>query len=85
MRTRITWLTLGRMWRNMREPALAPIASAARTYSRPRCLMNSARTWRYTPAQPVRPRISTTVPMPRPNTAANAKISRMSGTAVKTL
>ena len=31
MRTRTTWLTLGRMWRNMREPVEAPIASAERT------------------------------------------------------
>jgi hypothetical protein len=29
--TRITWLTLGRMWRNMRERLPAPIASAERT------------------------------------------------------
>ena len=50
-----------------------------------RCLMNSARTSRYMPVQPASPRISTTVPMPRPNTAANAKISRMSGIEVKTL
>ncbi len=85
MRTSTTWLTLGRMWRNMREPVLAPMASAARTYSRPACLMNSARTWRYMPVQPVRPRISTTVPMPRPNTAAKAKISRMPGIDLKTL
>jgi hypothetical protein len=34
MRTSTTWLTLGRMWRNMRRAALAPMASAARTYSR---------------------------------------------------
>jgi hypothetical protein len=47
--------------------------------------MNSARTWRYRPVQPVRPRISTTVRMPRPNTAAKAKISRMPGMEVKTL
>ena len=31
------------------------------------------------PVQPARPRISTTEPMPRPNTAAKAKISRMPG------
>ena len=31
MRTRITWLTFGRMWRNMREVVDAPIASAERT------------------------------------------------------
>ena len=29
--TRTTWLTFGRMWRNMRAAGTAPIASAART------------------------------------------------------
>ena len=29
--TRTTWLTFGRMWRNMRDAVLAPIASAERT------------------------------------------------------
>jgi len=43
MRTRITWLTLGRMWRNMRDMFEAPIACAAFTYSRLECLMYSAR------------------------------------------
>ena len=47
--------------------------------------MNSARTWRYWPVQPVSPMMSTSVEMPRPNTAANAKNSRISGTAVSTL
>ena len=37
------------------------------------------------PGQPARPRIATTEKMPRGNTAANAKISRMLGIAVKTL
>src|SRR5882672_8350719 len=85
IRTRITWLTLGRMCTNMRWAWVTPIASAARTYSRVRCLMYSARTWRYMPVQPARPRIITTVPMPRPSTAAKAKMSRMSGMEVKTL
>ena len=85
IRTSTTWLTLGRMWTNIRWKCETPMASAARTYSRLRCLMYSARTCRYMPVQPTRPRISTTVLMPRPNTAANAKISRMSGIDVKTL
>jgi len=85
IRTRITWLTLGRMCTNMRVKWPAPIASAARTYSRPRCFMYSARTCRYMPVQPVSPRIRITVSMPRPSTAAKAKISRMSGIEVKTL
>ncbi len=41
--TSTTWLTLGRMWWNMREAFEAPIASAAFTYSRLPCLMYSAR------------------------------------------
>ena len=69
----------------MRETCDAPIASAARTYSRVRCFMYSARTSRYMPVQPARPRIMITVSMPRPNTAANEKISRMSGIEVNTL
>jgi hypothetical protein len=85
IRTRITWLTLGRMCTNIRARWLVPIASAAFTYSRLLCLMYSARTSRYMPVQPTSPRIRMTVPMPRPSTAANAKISRMSGIDVKTL
>ena len=85
MRTSTTWLTLGRMCLNMRLMLLAPMASAERTYSRLRCLMNSARTWRYMPVQPVSARMMTTLPTPRPTTAAKAKMSRMFGMLSKTL
>ena len=44
--TRITWLAFGRMCTNMREKCEAPMACAAFTYSRPQCLMYSARTSR---------------------------------------
>src|SRR5450756_550961 len=44
--TSTTWLMLGRICVNMREACEAPIASAARTYSRERCFMYSARTRR---------------------------------------
>ncbi len=92
--TRITWLTFGRMCTNMREVADAPIAWAARTYSRERCFMYSARTSRYMPVQPVTARMMTTVQMPLANieasgplrsTAAKVKMSRIPGMEVKTL
>ena len=44
--TSTTWLMFGRMWTNMRDACEAPIACAARTYSREACLMYSARTSR---------------------------------------
>ncbi len=61
------------------------MASAARTYSRLLCFMNSARTWRYMPVQPVSARMMTTLSTPRPTTAAKAKMSRMLGMLSKTL
>ncbi len=39
----MTWLAFGRMCTNIRAAFEAPIASAARTYSRDACLMYSAR------------------------------------------
>jgi len=44
--TSTTWLMLGRMCTNIRDTCEAPIACAARTYSRVPCLMYSARTSR---------------------------------------
>src|SRR5690606_18388607 len=55
--TRAIWLTLGKIWTNIRRILLTPIALAASTYSRAVCFMYSARTKRKTPVQPVRPKI----------------------------
>src|SRR5688572_7622343 len=74
--TSTTWLTFGRMCANMRRVSEAPMASAASTYSRTRCLRYSARTKRKIPVQPVSPRIKITVRMPFwPRTAATASTS----------
>ena len=64
----------------MRAQVQAPIASAARTYSRARCLRYSARTSRYMPVQPVSAEDQHDGgDALLPSTAAKAKISRMYG------
>src|SRR5882762_955895 len=84
--TSTTWLTLGRMWTNMRRHSDAPIASAASTYSRTLCFMYSARISRKIPVQPVSPRIRITVSTPFwLTTAATASTSSRYGIEVNTL
>jgi hypothetical protein len=84
--TNTTWLTLGKMWTNIRRAFEAPIASAACTYSRALCLRYSPRTSRKIPVQPVRPRIRTMVSIPFCcSTAATARISSRYGIELNTL
>ena len=74
--TSTTWLTLGKIWTNIRRVFDAPIASAARTYSRSLCFRYSPRISRKVPVHPVRPRIRMMVNIPfLLSTAAMARIS----------
>src|SRR5688572_21463082 len=84
--TSTTCVTLGRMCANIRRACEAPIASAARMYSRTRCFRYSARIRRKMPVHPVRPRMKITVAMPFwLRTAAMARTSRRYGIEVNTL
>src|SRR5438477_5987149 len=74
--TSTTWLTFGRMWTNMRRASLAPMASAAMTYSRTLCFMYSARTSRKMPVHPVSPRIRITGSTPFELTTAAMESTR---------